>query len=333
MSAASLRNLTENEIRHLAHLVNNRMLELIILPTERCNFRCTYCYETFALGKMNPETIGAVKKLMERRAEGLDVLSLSWFGGEPLLAKDVVMEISDYAAELAKGHPSLSYRAGMTTNGYLLDLPTFTALAKVGLLDYQISLDGPRAVHDRTRIKAGGGASFDTIWKNLVTIRTTDIPARITLRVHFSGDTLEQIEPLMDEIKCALLDDSRFTVFFKAISRLGGANDHNIQTLTPEGERAAIKRLKERLYGSDLASSDEEPHVCYASRPNSLVIRSDGRVGKCTVALEDSRNVIGALRPDGTLALNQERIGPWLRGLQTMDAAVLACPLSTLPTG
>jgi uncharacterized protein len=28
-----------------------RFQQLTILPTEKCNFRCTYCYEDFELGK------------------------------------------------------------------------------------------------------------------------------------------------------------------------------------------------------------------------------------------------------------------------------------------
>ncbi|HEX8922358.1 MAG TPA: radical SAM protein [Pyrinomonadaceae bacterium] len=332
MSVTSTYGFTEREAYRLAQLVNNRAFELIIFPTEKCNFRCTYCYEDFAIGKMKRETINSVKELMKRRVDELDELYLSWFGGEPLLAKDVITELSSYAAELAREHTALSYRGGMTTNGYFLDPPTFSALAKVGLLDYQISLDGPREVHNRTRVKAGGGESFDTIWKNLIAIRATDVPAQITLRVHFSADTLSKIEPLIEEIKREFFADSRFKVYFKSIVRLGGDNDHNIQLLSFEEEQSALKSLKEKLYGGDFLPSKEESYVCYASRPNSLVIRADGRIGKCTVALNDSRNVIGMLRPDGTLALDQKRIQPWLRGLRSMESDILACPLVGLPS-
>jgi len=52
-------------------------------------------------------------------------------------------------------------------------------------------------------------------------------------------------------------------------------------------------------------SSDDreqlENYICYASKANSLVIRADGRIAKCTVALNDERNHIGDLKPDGSL--------------------------------
>ena len=68
-----------------------RLQELIILPTEKCNFRCTYCYEDFLIGKMPPAIERGVKALIDRRSDSLDRLEISWFGGEPLLAADVVL--------------------------------------------------------------------------------------------------------------------------------------------------------------------------------------------------------------------------------------------------
>jgi hypothetical protein len=42
--------------RQIAEAISPRIQELILLPTEKCNFRCTYCYEDFDLGKMSEET-------------------------------------------------------------------------------------------------------------------------------------------------------------------------------------------------------------------------------------------------------------------------------------
>ena len=61
-------------------------LELTLFPTEHCNFRCTYCYEDFSIGRMTPEIVNAVKRLIEIRSDDLHDLYISWFGGEPLVA-------------------------------------------------------------------------------------------------------------------------------------------------------------------------------------------------------------------------------------------------------
>ena len=59
-------------------------LELILLASEDCNFRCQYCYEDFTRGTMKPEIRESVKKLVLKRLPSLRYLSVSWFGGEPL---------------------------------------------------------------------------------------------------------------------------------------------------------------------------------------------------------------------------------------------------------
>ncbi|MFM6199382.1 MAG: radical SAM domain-containing protein, partial [Dolichospermum sp.] len=80
-------------------------------------------------------------------------------------------------------------------------------------------------------------------------------------------------------------------------------------------------------------NNDVSPeYVCYAARPNSLVIRANGKVNKCTVALPDERNDVGTLQPDGQLKLIPGRFAPWVRGIETLDFETLGCPLVSLPS-
>ncbi len=316
-------------------LITNKFFQLILLPTELCNFRCTYCYEDFSVGRMKRETITGIKALLENRCTDLDYLQIAWFGGEPLTAKDIVLEISEYAMALTRKYPQLRYKGDMTTNGYFLNYDTTVALANVGVQNYQISLDGPREIHNKSRIRADGGNTYDQIWSNLLAIRDSSLPVSVLLRIHFTVDTLGQLDSLIDEIKKEFIHDSRFSVFFKSIERLGGANDASIKILSEAEKEKAIDLLKTKLYGERLDSDagfSEPGHVCYASRANSLVIRSNGDVGKCTVALYDERNKIGTLQEDGKLKIIPGRLAPWLRGIENLDSDTLACPLVNLPS-
>ena len=314
---------------------SNKHFELIILPTEKCNFRCTYCYEDFAAGRMKPETISAIKKLLEKRATDLKTLHISWFGGEPLTAKNVVLKISEYAKYLASQHPQLSYSGSMTTNAYSLNYKTANDLANVGVRRYQISLDGPQEVHNKTRLRADGKGTYDKIWSNLLAIRDNSLPVSILLRIHFSADTFQLLDPLIEDIKKEFLPDPRFSILFRAIGRWGGENDDAIKVLSLKKKEQAIKSLQTKLFGENLDSPQNLPepdnYVCYASRSNSLVIRSNGDVAKCTVALYDDRNKVATLQPDGTLKLIPGRLAPWLRGMETLDFDTLGCPLVKLP--
>ncbi len=329
-SSANLQNIKLNKIG-----ISNQFFHLIILPTEKCNFRCTYCYEEFAAGRMNKKTIIGIKALLERRCADLKYLNIDWFGGEPLVAKDVVLEISEYAKALVYRYPQLNYWGSMTTNAYLLDYKTVTALANAGVQEYQISLDGPREVHDKSRVRADGSSTYDRIWTNLLAIRDSSLPVSILLRIHFTVDTFKLLDPLIEDIRREFLPDSRFSIVFRPISHLGSPNDASIKIFSGVEKEEAVKSLQTKLFGEHLESPQNlcEPndYVCYASRPNSLLIRSNGDVGKCTVALYDERNKIATLQPDGTLKLIPGRLAPWVRGIETLDFDTLGCPLVGLP--
>ncbi|HEY0068405.1 MAG TPA: hypothetical protein VGE04_00395, partial [Chloroflexia bacterium] len=77
----------------------------------------------------------------------------------------------------------------------------------------------------------------------------------------------------------------------------------------------------------------DEQYVCYASKPNSLMIRADGSIGKCTVALYDTRNALGRILPNGTLDIDSSKLRLWANGFATLDPDELACPYSVMNGG
>jgi uncharacterized protein len=78
------------------------------------------------------------------------------------------------------------------------------------------------------------------------------------------------------------------------------------------------------------AESTLTDYICYAARPNSLMVRADGRIGKCTVVLDDPRNDIGFLVDDGTMNIDHEKLRVWFEGYRDMSDKFLSCPLSVL---
>jgi uncharacterized protein len=143
---------------------------------------------------------------------------------------------------------------------------------------------------------------------------------------------LSVMPDFLRKLRQEFLADRRFTVLLKAVGRWGGPNDDTMAVLEGPEKILAIKRLKEQsLQGIDEDSIYQSRNVCYASRPNSLVIRASGDIGKCTVALSDPANSIGRLLEDGTLELRNEALRPWLRGWRNADLGTLECPLLGLP--
>jgi uncharacterized protein len=323
--APDARNVLAEE---LESWLRNDVLHLIILPTEYCNFRCTYCYEDFLVGAMATPTIEGIKRLIDRRIEGLGALTVSWFGGEPLLARSVIEDISQHIVKLATARPELYYHGDMTTNGYFLDVPLVDRLVGLGIRHFQVSLDGPEPVHDRTRIRADGSGSFRRIWANLIAIRESTASVSILLRVHLTPENLPVMPKFLAEIRETFLADQRFRVLLKPIERLGGPNDDSMAIVPAEDRTTIMAELEAILLqgARDLSPMYPAPEICYASRPNSFVVRSNGMVGKCTVGLTDPANNIGHLSAEGLLEIDNARLRPWLRGWDTLDSQVLGCP-------
>jgi uncharacterized protein len=304
-------------------------LHLIVMPTEKCNFRCVYCYEDFSIGRMERPVIEGVKSLIRRRAPSLSSIEINWFGGEPTVAGDIVLEVMSDAQEVSREH-GVALRGGMTTNGFLLSAEKYKSYYTCGIQDYQITLDGPQKVHDTTRLQASNKGSFTTIWKNLLDIKKVDAGGDILLRIHLTKQNIEAIPDFAAEVERTFGDDPRFRFSLQPVENLGGPNDISGLVISAParswGHRAGLpsesKNRMERQHPDD--------YVCYAAKANSYVIRADGRVGKCTVALKSDANCIGRILEDGTLDIDAKKMAPWLSGWKTQDRAALSCPAASV---
>lgn len=299
-------------------------LELILFPTEKCNFRCTYCYEDYKAGRMSEETARAVQRFIDRSADHLRHLQLTWFGGEPLLAMPVIESITEHTLAVARERPTFHYEGDITTNAYLLTPRTFERLTELGVKFYQITLDGPEEVHNRTRLRADGSGSFRRIWNHLLMIRASAADVRVTLRVHVSLDNWQSLPGFLGEIRETFLADRRFSVFLKEIGKLGGTNDHLLRQLGPR-EPEIMGELGKIVHREDAHGT---PGSCYASAHNSLVIRANGEINKCTVALKSGANQVGRLLPDGTMEMDESRLQNWFCGWELANPSIVKCPLS-----
>ncbi|MDX2201575.1 MAG: radical SAM protein [Hyphomicrobiaceae bacterium] len=328
--------------QHLAAAVTNRGLKLIINSSEQCNLRCVYCYESFALGHMKTEVANAIVRFISRRAEdGLDWLELEFFGGEPLGAWSTVKHLSGEVHRICQRH-GVRLIGGMTTNATLLNAERLDWLARHGICGFQITLDGSREVHDARRMSAQRTGSFDTIWQRLEMMRASDHDSlEVAIRVHFDARSWTGLMAeggLLDAIIATFLrGDPRFKLHFNSLNNWGGGSGEGVEFFASRRQsqpalEALLAHVRKSGIGPDQATqlrdsaADDAGYVCYAARANAFVIRSDGGVSKCTVALDDARNLVGRLTADGQLIIDHEPHSKWVRGLVTGDASALACP-------
>ena len=119
-------------------------------------------------------------------------LHVIWFGGEPLLAPEVIWSLTKKLRILAAGS-GVSYTAGIITNGYLLTQELADRLAKNGVKYGIIALDGVGSAYDRSRHLKGEGGTFERITGNIRSIR---IPFPVSIRHAITEANMDQVEAL-----------------------------------------------------------------------------------------------------------------------------------------
>lgn len=145
-----------------------KSLSLTITPTLDCNFDCVYCYEKENIhnSTMSEEVQNEILELIEDKIKNITTLLVMWYGGESLLALNVIENLSEKMITLCNDN-NVSYSAAIITNGYLLNQKNVKRLKALNIKQIQITLDGPPDIHDSRRPLKGGQGTFFTIIENL----------------------------------------------------------------------------------------------------------------------------------------------------------------------
>lgn len=307
-------------------------LQLILLASEDCNFRCVYCYEKFRHGTMRPEVREGVRRLVEARAPRLSQLGISWFGGEPLYGWEAVEELAPFFAETARRH-GLSFSHQMTTNAYLLTEERATRLLEWGCASYQVTVDGLAAEHDCKRVGRDGSPTWQVVMDNLRSMRDRSAQFQVAVRVNFDHGNLPGLAPFIEALSEDFGGDPRFVLRFRPVGRWGGENDDRLAVCGRDDRRGALDGLRQQALEADLRVeggirelAGMGSQVCYAARPFNFVVGATGKLMKCTVALDDlEENVVGRILPDGRLDLVDERMARWVAPHFESDAQCRSC--------
>ena len=153
-----------------------------------CNLSCTYCYkedlaEPSAGEKMGLDTAVASIEMLLRQSPDQAAYNIVFFGGEPLSNIALIRQVVDFAEQRFKA-AGKRVNFSLTTNATLLNEKTIDYLDshRFGIA---VSIDGPKAIHDRNRITIGGQGSYETVARKvgllLSRYRSRPVGARVTL--------------------------------------------------------------------------------------------------------------------------------------------------------
>jgi len=297
--------------------IYGRMLSLTIMPTEQCNFRCKYCYEKFEKGRMSEEISTGVIKYLKKNLSSYSGLDISWFGGEPLLAVDIIEKMSKEICQLCKKLKK-PYLAGMTTNGYYLTPEILERLLKYRIYHYQITLDGTEHDHNKYRVLGDGSPTFNVIMENLKRIskQISSKRLKISIRVNLTKETYKNLDDFMILMIKEFGQDERFDIFVRPVGNWGGDRVQQIQPdlfgqVTPFFSKLLEYKKKTPFKFGNYAKM-LNGGVCYAAVRNNYVIGSDGKIYKCTLHFEKDFNQIGRVLTNVGFDIDYAKLAKWI---------------------
>ena len=278
-----------NELDYLRSRVrlecgNSHTVQLTICPTLQCNFSCPYCYETARRGKMDQETQEAVLAFADRMLKMLTPhkLSIVWYGGEPLLEKEIIRSLSERLIRLSEDH-HIKYGAFIITNGYNLTPDCEELFRTCRIKGAQITLDGPdAATHDRTRHLRSGKGTFERIVDN---IRNFHGDCYFNIRCNVHKDNAQGYTQLEDELHA--MDKKEGKRIFVYAGLMDGQKDYYDQAFTTEEyvdfRKHTLKKIGIFQYKGPVCSVPKQAEYVIDERGNLYKCLEDVGVETCVI--------------------------------------------------
>jgi uncharacterized protein len=350
MCRASLAAFETGAPRHYTFIVNTL-----------CNFACPYCFEPEdsrrSHARLSGAQVDAAFQVIDDAATGPANAGagpdVEVFGGEPLLpgSRPIVEQICESVRER---HGVVS----LQTNGYHLAenldlLRTFDGT----LTGVQVTIDGPRGIHDRRRVLRSGRGTFDRIVAAVDALAASDLSIHVSVRINVDAENLPYLPEMaqlyaehgwsqderfrfvaapVDDRSCTL-DAQRALVGWRELlehvlplSTDAGAGPFDLAVFKPIGW---LRRFLAGVRNGDDLSSTFVPRAnyCEATALKLFVFHPDGQIYPCPETVGNPTLAIGHYHP--SFHIDPARAAPWLASSVLARASCTACPISTLCGG
>ena len=164
------------ETEYIEHLVDRCINDITLQVTRDCNFKCRYCLYASDNGidrnhenlNMSWETAKKSIDFLYSHAFDTEVITIAFYGGEPLLNFKLIVDVVEYAEKLFYSK-KIEYR--MTINGSILTDDIIEFIVKYNFL-IVVSLDGPEEIQNRHRkFCESGNDTFKVVYENVKKIK------------------------------------------------------------------------------------------------------------------------------------------------------------------
>jgi uncharacterized protein len=241
----------ESESRYSARIAETlenyrreRGLNFYISPHFDCPMGCQYCFQQNVKSCAEHLDIGHIEKIMdftakERERQGIDKVIIVFFGGEPLLPQ--AFEFND---EMLRAARKRDYMVRIVTSGTTLTDRYLELLREHRpiITDIDITIDGPKDVHNRLRPLKSGAHSFEIIEESVKRLLAHGLP--VSAKINVGRDNIGHVDELFATFaRLRWTESPFFRVLINFVRDFGGIEVQE-QRLT---ESSAVLRLTSAL--------------------------------------------------------------------------------------
>lgn len=302
------------------------MKNIVLVPTLACNFKCAYCFEgeKKAYAENSIIDFDVLEKFAEKNFSSGDIIHITLFGGEPLLAFQKTTDFFTYINALSQ-KKAFSYSSSLVTNGFCLSEEKFQTLKTIwNLNSIQVTIDGNRERHNQTRKLHDGTGTFDTVFQNFVNwiafCAQNNFKVNTILRVNLKDCSIRDTCELLSLFT---IDQRKmFKLYFRPIYNTKAYIEHNGNRIDlPEHYKIAKK------CGFTLTTSETLSffHCEGDGGINQLHIQPDLSVWKCINDSSFSDASIGKIDKKGNLHIDAEKLSKWEQNTPFDDPKCITC--------
>lgn len=286
---------------------SQKTLGLTIATTTHCNFRCHYCYEEgVAKSISNKKTNDAIIKFIENNpAKTIDII---WYGGEPLLNFKAIEYLTGILKNDYNGK-KISY--SIITNGYLLTKRIVALFKKYNLESIQITIDGTKEEHNKTRILANGRGSFDIIMRNL-RFAVNELPnCNFAIRMNCNMHNIQEYPDLVNFIRTEFGNNKNVSCYHSFIKDYSKINARCVS------HREAFDINKSLYLDHSIKNNisfypEFNANGCSANNLNGFVIGPEGNLYKCWVDIGKRERAIGTIFENSNEQFNTDLLSQYM---------------------
>jgi len=273
---------------------------ITIAPTMDCNYHCYYCFESPSKTFMTDEILERIAHYISN-LKNARIINLTWFGGEPLLAKNQIIELSN-KIQLSK---ETNFSSTIITNGYYLDRDFVNILPELNIDNLQITIDGLYDGYNRVKSMTSDKNCFNRILYNIDYFAEHQKDISLHLRVNMDKTSMDDFHRIATFFKERYPNNTNiycYPAFLKNInntsSKSNACNYCNI-----EDQICFSLSMFDKTSDKKYLYPKNEFNECAIRNRNSWAFGPDGSVYKCWENIGNVDHKVGVIDVDGNIQI------------------------------